>query len=212
LGRLGCAAALEALLPLRGPADRFSHLSLDLLAGAAARVKVYVKHFDLRFGDLDRLESAISGGPRAEWGDFARELLGAHAQPLSARPIYTAYAIMSGRPDLLDGGTVQLPLLPYVTCDRDAYARILGVLERHELPSDGYQRAVEAMRRAPLAREQGLHSHVSFSRQAGSPRVAVYFGSRLYVDRYGWLSLDPVRSLPENCWPSPSVRRLPDER
>lgn len=210
LTRLGYAEALDTLLALRGPADRFSHFSLDLVAGARARVKVYVKHFGLTFDDVARLAGATTGAPASEWVEFARTVLGHDRAALSERPVYTAYTMTTGRPDVIDGATLQLPILPYLSNDLEAHERIVAVLERHELPVEAYANAVDALRRGPLEHEQGLHSHVSYSRQAGQPRVAVYFGSRLYVERYGWLSLDPARSWPENCWPLPALRRGPD--
>jgi hypothetical protein len=202
LNRLGFEAVVPPLLEMCGPEDVFSHFSLDLFAGPTARVKIYIKHFNATPAELDARCAAVDPSTRGEWATFVGAVLGEQST-LSRRPVYSAYHLTAEAPDRLQHTALHLPIQPYIDNDLVAHRRIRDFLVRRGLPTEAYGQCLNALASRPLEREQGIHGHVSYQRIQGSPRVAVYFGSRAYHDRYGWLSLDPQRGRPELCWPSP---------
>jgi hypothetical protein len=202
LSRLGFSQALPTILAMRGPNDLFSHFSLDLSNRPEARVKVYIKHFNPTFEELDERCAAIDSTTRGEWSYFCRTFLGDQSS-LTHRPVFTSYHMIAETPNRPQHTVLHLPVLPYVSNDQTAHERILCFLARCRLPTESYARSVKALARGPLALEQGLHSHVSYQCEMRRPRVVIYFGSRAYSSRYGWLALHPERNWPEYCWPSP---------
>jgi DMATS type aromatic prenyltransferase len=202
LSRLGFSHAAPTLLAMRGPNDLFSHFSLDLSNSPEARVKVYIKRFNPTFDELDERCAAIDSTTRGKWSYFCKAILGDQSS-LTRRPVYTSYHLIAETPNRPRHTVLHLPVLPYINNDQTAHDRIVGFLDHCGLPSELYSRSVSAFTRGPLALEQGLHSHVSYQCEMGRPRVTIYFGSRAYFTRYGWLSLAPERNRPENCWPSP---------
>ena len=203
LSRLGCAAGASALNRLPGDPDaRPVVLSLDLTPGPEARVSVHLQLRRPSAADLEAL-SALAPGTRS--GDATRFLAAVTGRTDGAwmRSMFATVHLDSGHPGSAGRGRpaavgLHLPAFPYCEHDGIARDRVTRLLEQVGLSPATYERCVQAMARAPLEKEEGLHSFVSFLRAGGHPRVIVSFGSRLYYDRYGWIALDPSR-----WWPSP---------
>ncbi len=198
ISRLGFSHLWPSLLNLRGQKDVFNILSLDLSSESRARVKVYIRHRDAMLGELEARCGLACDNVPGDWSSFCRVIAGGQ-DPLSLRPIGGVYHLTSEEPDRITRAVLSLPLFPYAENDQVAYIRIRRLLADFDLPDEVYARCVKAFASAPLDSEKGLHTYVSFQREAGRPRITLYFGSRVYYKRYGCLALDP-----ERCWPSPA--------
>lgn len=194
--RLGLARAWPAVARPIGPESRPTHLSLDLTP-EAARVKIYVRSWD---PSLEDLEEAYGRGRQGGSGDAASFCHGiAGLSRMTRRPITATFHLSDPRSERPERVALHIPPFPYAWNDEVIRRRVIQVLTAFELPRNDYQRSIEALATGPLDRQRGLHSYLSFQRESdGGPRVTVYFGGRIYRDRYGPLSL-----APERTWPSP---------
>ncbi|PYM62886.1 MAG: hypothetical protein DMD79_10000 [Candidatus Rokuibacteriota bacterium] len=203
LSRLGCAAAPSHLdrLP-RDPDDRLVVLSLDLVPGLETRVSVHVQFRRPSAEGLEELAALAPGTMPGDATAFLDAVTG-RTDGAGMRSMFATVHLDCGHLDSAvrgrPGGVgLHVPAFPYCENDGVARDRVTRFLERVGLSTAAYERCVRAMARAPLEKEEGLHSFVSFTRAGGHPRVIVSFGSRVYYDRHGWIALDPSR-----WWPSP---------
>lgn len=180
LDRLGMAAAYPRLMRAAGPRDLLDELvyfSLDLADHERARLKVYFRHHQAALGDLERVIESAGGAEAGEVGEFCATVLG-HTGPYRARPVVSCWSFTGGSEP--SGATLYAPIAYYVRDDAEARARILRWMDRVEIESDGYERALAAFTRRPLESGVGMHSYVSFKRDHGLPRVTAYLAPEAY--------------------------------
>ncbi len=197
LGRLGLGAAWDAIAAVLRPPDQLAFFSLDLSPQLGARVKLYVRHRGTAAADLERVASCTAEYVPGDALALAQAICGAREPDLRRAVITTLYCVPESR-DRPQRAGLQMPLYPYVQHDGAARERIVALLATHGLSSAPYRRCLAALATRPLHEEMGIHGWVSLQREQGAPRVTAYFQPRMYLARYGPLSLDPPR-----FWPSP---------
>jgi hypothetical protein len=197
LRRLGLGGVWPAIAAVVRPQDQLVFLSLDLTPQLGARVKVYVRHRDATVDDLERTASVAAEYVPGDGGTLLRTLTD-ETEPIIHRPPLTTFYCAPDPADRPQRAALQVPLYPYVPNDAVASQRIRACLTAYGLESATYDRCVDALAPRSLHDEVGMHGWISLQRERGAPRVTVYFQPRMYLARYGPLSLDPPR-----CWPSP---------
>jgi hypothetical protein len=197
ISRLGFSNMWPALLKLRSRGDSFFGLSLDLSENPGARLKVYVRHRNTSSKELDDRAALVNTINKGEWYSFCRSIIGKE-NPVFHWPVQSVYHLNSEHPNEFVRAVLDLPILPYIENDFVACNRISSFLKDCGLRHDIYTQCVYALESSPLELEQGIHSYISYYKEKDKPKVTVYFSSRIYFRRYGWLALDPKRH-----WPSP---------
>jgi hypothetical protein len=184
VGRLGFPKAWNVIsktLVRRGSdLDELKYLSLDLSASPKARLKVYARHEQCTVGDL---ESAASASPWYQQGDvtqFLKIVAPDVDGVFPGRAPLTCYAFVQGRGDGPSSATTHFPINGYAKHDGEIAERVLKCLDWLKLPSDPYQRAMNAFANRPLDRGIGLQAYVSFRRDQGKPRLTVYLPTEVY--------------------------------
>jgi DMATS type aromatic prenyltransferase len=204
LARLDLAAAYPRVMReagRRGPAlDELVYFSLDLAEHDRARVKVYFRHHRATAGDLERVVGKFGGVGQGEVRDFMGRILG-HEGPYIARPPVSCWSFTGGEPT---GATLYAPIAYFVRDDAEASGRIRRWLTAQGLDATRYDACVAAFARRPLATGVGLHSYVSWKREAGSPKVTCYLAPEAY-------QTFPPQALSSRPLPPPSrPRTAPD--
>jgi DMATS type aromatic prenyltransferase len=175
LDRLDLAAAYPDLIRdgcRRGTdLDELVYFSLDLTSGPDARVKVYFRHHACRISDVERVIGRWGGVEPGDIRAFCSTILGGEG-PYSPRPLVSCWSFSRGTEP--SGATLYLPIAYYVRDDRVAQTRIQSWLSRCGISSDQYAACISAFARRPLSEGVGLHSYVSFKRDAGTPKVTCY--------------------------------------
>lgn len=180
LDRLGLAAVYPRLMRegcRRGALDELVYFSLDLSASEQARVKVYFRHHRASADELERVIGGFGGIAPGEIAEFCAAMLG-HDGPYVPRPLVSCWTFAGGTEPT--GATLYAPIAYYAHDDHEAQARIDRWLERHDLDAAHYDRCIGAFARRSLADGVGLHSYVSFKRDAGKPKVTCYLAPEAY--------------------------------
>lgn len=179
LARLGLAAAYPALMRAgcrRGVGlDELVYFSLDLSPQAAARIKVYFRHHQATADDIERVVGAFV--EPGEIRSFCTAILGGEG-PYAPRPLVSCWSFSKGTEP--SSGTLYAPIAYYVRDDREAHGRVRDWLARRAMDVDRYDRCVAAYARRPLEAGVGMHSYVSFKRDAGTPKVTCYLAPEAY--------------------------------
>jgi DMATS type aromatic prenyltransferase len=204
LERLGLGRAWPRIAAVLQPNVQVMFFALDLSDGVEPRVKVYLRY---RGATVDELERAAGVAEDYAAGDaraLCRAITGSPT-PRLARAVLVALHLRRDDPARIARSALQVPVYPHATSDAVACRRVRALLRAHDLPVTTYEACLDALSARPRAEEVGIHSWLSFQREGGAPRITVYFSPRLYLARYGPLSLEPPR-----CWPSPVL--APDPR
>ena len=204
MGRLGLQASFEFLERAMIPSDIFTHFSLDLTNAEHARIKVYVRHYGLSFKRLGKLFELARGNVAKDAIEFSERMTG-HDSSFVDRPVFTVYHYSGPRPVSPERVVLNIPSFPYSKNDFIANKRMREYLDKHDIPSKAYEQCLRTMSNIPLEQSEGVHCYWSFTSMNQSPRVTIYFGSRLFYDSYGNLSHDP-----KQFWPSPIATEFPD--
>ncbi|ACA14682.1 conserved hypothetical protein [Methylobacterium sp. 4-46] len=192
LDRLGLAPAWPGLAARLAPEDEPLFLSLDLVPGPEARVKLYVRH---GWAGPETLAAPHDPAFSGEVLAFVRGLAG--DGPIR-RGALTAFHLRPGRAEP-SHVTTHLRLYPHCArSDAVLAARLTRALDRLGLPAAPYRAALAALAPGGLDGEEGLHGWASLQRHGARPAVSVYVSPRLYLARFGPVALDP-----ERLWPSP---------
>lgn len=180
--RLGFAHAWQAVQKAaqRGSADELKYFSLDLSSQPQARVKVYIRHHDITFEELERGLSICQGVVRGQITEFCA-LMSDRVEPLSARPIFSCLAWAAG--DSRPAGTLYLPIASYAPHDGVARDRIRDYLQRRGIPTRTFDTVMRDFANRPLEDGIGMISYVSTKLGAGAPRSTVYLSPELYSVR-----------------------------
>jgi pyrroloquinoline quinone (PQQ) biosynthesis protein C len=203
LDRLGLAAAYPRLMREAGSRellDELVYLSLDLVPGEAARVKVYFRHHHASAADLERAIGEPSRCAPGELRAFCAAILGDDG-PYLARPPVSCWSFTGDSEPA--GATLYAPIAYYVRDDAQARARIRGWLDHTGIGCADYDRALAAFARRPLDTGVGMHSYVSFKRERGGPRLTAYLAPEAY-------RTFPPGSLACRDLPVPRRPRAPD--
>ncbi|MFO0722422.1 MAG: tryptophan dimethylallyltransferase family protein [Myxococcota bacterium] len=195
--QLGFGAAADALFSRLDPSDQLTHISLDLGAQAAGRLKIYARH---RAASFARLEELFAYSPSHRAGDV--ELLGRvglGAPDFSRRPVFGVFHFVDPRNALPHRTTLNVPTIPYAANDAEVTERLRALIAHLGLDEAPYRAACSHLFRGrDPAQERGRHSYLSLQRDGEAPRLTIYFGAMLFRDRYGLHGIDPTRT-----WPSP---------
>lgn len=195
LRRLGFGAAVGGLVETLRAGDLVTHLSLDLVPGPEARVKIYVRHFGATPADLVDCAKAEEG---LDFADVC-SLICPGAEVLSQRPVMTCYHFTAANRVSPNGITLYIPLYPYALTDRVATERIASLLAEAGFGAAVYRRIVANLI-SQRRDDSGLHTYVSYQRNARGGQVTTYFNPSLFQAEFGRLALDP-----ERFWPSPQT-------
>ncbi|MBX3155172.1 MAG: iron-containing redox enzyme family protein [Deltaproteobacteria bacterium] len=184
LARLDLAGAYPRVMReagRRGPTlDELVYFSLDLVEGERARVKVYFRHHHATADDLERVVGRFGGVGPGEVRAFLEQVLG-DAGPYLARPPVSCWTFASGGAAATpSGSTLYAPVAYFVRDDAEASGRISRWLGAQGLDAAAYERCVSAFARRPLGDGVGLHSYVSWKRDAGAPKVTCYLAPEAY--------------------------------
>lgn len=177
---LGFESAWPALLQAAqrtSAADEVRYFALDLAAGGAARVKVYLYQ---RGVTTDHLERMASVRPDCVTGDvtaFCRAMTGSSG-PYTEFPLCTYLSFVEGNP-IPNEVAVQIPIRFYARNDAVARERILGWMRSRGLSSDVYDAALGALAPRDLGEGPGLNTYVSL--RTGTDRLTVYIATELFA-------------------------------
>jgi DMATS type aromatic prenyltransferase len=175
LARLELAAAYPRLMRegcRRGAElDELVYFSLDLTAHDTARIKVYFRHHHATAADLERVIGRFGGVRPGEVRAFCATVLG-HDGPYVPRPLVSCWSFSRGVEP--SGATLYAPIAYYVRDDAEAQGRIRRWLGATGVETERYDRAIAAYAPRSLDSGVGMHSYVSFKRDAGVPKVTCY--------------------------------------
>ena len=177
LGRLGLASAWEWLTASHGAlsGDRLLYMGIDLIAGASARVKLYVAHPGASAAQIER---TCRDCRNYEPGDVPRWLDAlASERPPDERPVLTCFAFTAGepRPEF----TLHVPVRSYVEDDEDALARARRVMTKAD--GDRLEAVVRAIADRPLDAGRGLITYVSLRALGGRSQVTTYLSPEAFA-------------------------------
>lgn len=183
LDRLGFGAAwstLERQLRDSGARrDELAILSLDLAAKGQERVKLYIRHHGATVADV---QSFVQSDPVCA-KDVKRffAALAAGDGPFEHKAPITEAVFLDGNRHGPSSFTLEFPIGKYATTDEVAACRVAACLSAFDLPTERYWLTARAFATRALAAGRGLHAHVTLRRQAGRPRIGVYFASEAYT-------------------------------
>jgi DMATS type aromatic prenyltransferase len=191
--RLGFAHAWQTVRKVaqRGAADELKYFSLDLSSQPEARVKIYLRHHDITFEELERSLAICRGVARGQITEFC-SLMSDRQEPLSARPIFSCLAWASG--DSRPTGTIYLPIAAYAPNDAVARNRIRDYLQRRGIPTRKFDTVMRDFANRPLEEGVGMLSYVSTKLGAGPPRVTAYLSPEVYSVRPPRESFVPAKA------------------
>ena len=196
--RLGYESA-RAVLTGAAAAFHPVHVSLDLRGDRSARLKLYLRVFDV--AQLKDLYRFAGGGDPDDIADLSRAL------ELPARWPRPGFCVLhfAGPQELRPARAVaNLPIRDVVGDDRRVTQLLTRWLARLDIDAAGYLATLAHLDRADDRDRRrlvmsGRHSYLSFQRDGGRPRVTIYFGARVFADRLGWIAMDPAQ-----VWPTPT--------
>lgn len=161
--REGCRRGVEL--------DELVYFSLDLTAHASARVKVYFRHHQATASDVERVIGRLGGVAPGEVRGFCKTILG-HEGPYAPRPLVSCWSFSNGAEP--SGATLYAPIAYYARDDQEAQTRIRRLLSDTAIGVDRYDRCIAGFARRPLSEGVGIHSYVSFKRDADAPKITCY--------------------------------------
>jgi DMATS type aromatic prenyltransferase len=183
--RLGLGHRWDWIATLIGAADsqaQVKYLSVDLVAPAAARVKVYACFPSLRSSAIAGLIGAAGGGDLTS----ALELLMGSERQRSSRPILVCFAFRAGpgacqREGMVAEATAHVPIRHHVAHDGESLARLSQLLSPAH--AERLTDAASAMAERPLQMGRGLvtYASVRMEDQAAGPRVTAYLAPEVYA-------------------------------
>lgn len=160
----------------RGAADELKYFSLDLDHGPTARVKVYVRHHQLRCDELEAYFTDARDYTAGAASEFCRAMLGGD-EPFADKPVFTCLSWPD--PTLPPKPTLYAPIAGYVSDDAEARSRIVDFMASRGLSTSVYEAALDAL----LPRQPGkpIQSYVSVRWDGGAPRMTVYMSPNAYA-------------------------------
>jgi hypothetical protein len=153
----------------------FIYLSLDLVSGSSARVKVYTAHPG---ATADQIDSQLRGtrgfapGRAAEW---VRRLAGSR-EILKTRPVQTCYAFRSA--DEAPEVTTYVPVRACAANDAEALERACACLSSQDAAL--LRRVAGAVTDRPLEDGRGLLTYVGVRQEGDRARVTAYLSPQIY--------------------------------
>ena len=177
LVRLGFDRAWSGLAEIaakRGPEkDKFAYFSLDLAAHSEARVKIYVRHYDIT---VDALEEVLSLAQNYVVGDAAEfcNALTPQQNLFSSKPMVSCFSFIEGNDERPASGTLYIPIGYYVANDSLVFDRLNRYFIQHNLPTSAYTKSLQSFSMRSLDSGCGMHSHISMRREQQKCRLVVY--------------------------------------
>jgi Iron-containing redox enzyme len=163
----------------RGPyLDDLEYVSIALSSAGDARgssgavVELYVRHHDATAEDL---RAALDGSPlAARAGELSLAMTGSPG-PYRARPLVSCHAFGETGARGPASRALRVPVAAYAPTDAVTRGRVSGYLALLGFPYEGYEAALAACARPPLAARAGLQSYVGLRDDPGALSVTVDF-------------------------------------
>jgi hypothetical protein len=179
--------------------DELKYFGLDLTHNEAARVKVYVRHLE---ATVEVLEPAAEGALNYRSGvfsEFVRAVSAVPGGPLKGRAPATCLSFVGGTAEPI-AATLHFPVNGgYAAHDGEILGRVARYMKKHGLPSEEYERTLDAVAPRRLEDGIGIQSYASLRPEERGMRVTVYYPPELY---------HPGMIAPTSCRPPP---RTPQE-
>jgi hypothetical protein len=166
--------AWELVAKKLGPDTRVPYISLDLEAGSAARVKVYLTA--TQADEVVALTRGSANDPADQSRDWLKRLLDSEG-PYTSRPVLVCHSFVGA--DGLPMSTVHVPIRSYVPNDQVALQRTLDLLPAQSARQ--LAQALESLAAPSLLRSRGVLTYVSLRFVAGTVRVTAYLAPRAYA-------------------------------
>lgn len=173
----GSLAAVGRMLARQG-VDELGYFSLDLSAGAGARVKVYVAHPHATPAELDEAFDVCPSHRAGDVREFCHAMAPQYAR-FDSKPLMSCLAFVSGS-DKPKAATLHLPIAHYVSDDTQTVERVAGWLMHNQLNERAYRDCVHAIAKRRLRSARGLQSYASFRREPGGLRFTAYLSPELF--------------------------------
>ena len=187
LARLGLGGAH---LPALGADDELRYVSLDLCAGAQARVKIYIAHHRASAERIEAAVSAVRGHSPGRATAFCRAM-SAPTTSFEALPILTCLSFVSGNTQPTSA-TVHVPVRAYAESDQLIEQRVLGYMSQAN--GSVYRAALEAFAHRSLSMRCGMQTYVSLRMER--ERMTVYLAPEAYTPQTRRTAPVALRSLP----------------
>jgi DMATS type aromatic prenyltransferase len=158
----------------RGPEkDRFAYFSLDLASHSQARIKIYLRHYDITVDELEEVLSLAHNYVAGDAAEFCKALTPQHSL-FTSKPIVSCFSFIEGDNDRPLVGTLYIPIGYYIANDGIVVDRVNRYFTEQNLPLSTYQKSIQACSTRPLASGCGMHSHISMRREQQQCRLVVY--------------------------------------
>ena len=187
MARLGLGGAH---LPALGPEDELRYVSLDLCAGAQARIKIYIAHHRASSARIEAAVSSVRGHSPGRATAFCRAM-SEPTNSFEALPLLTCLSFVSGD-NQPTSATVHVPVRAYAENDQLIEQRVLGYMSRPN--STVYRAALAAFAHRSLALRRGMQTYVSLRMER--ERMTVYLAPEAYTAQTRRTPLVALRSLP----------------
>ncbi len=177
LVRLGFPRAWSNLAEIaakRGPEkDKFAYFSLDLASHSEARVKIYLRHYEIT---VDVLEEVLSLAQNYVVGDAAEfcKALTPQQSLFTSKPIVSCFSFIEGNDERPAIGTLYIPIGYYVANDGIVVDRLNRYFIQQNLPASIYTKSIQAFSTRSLDSGCGMHSHISMRREQQKCRLVIY--------------------------------------
>jgi DMATS type aromatic prenyltransferase len=153
--------------------DKFAYFSLDLDSHSEARVKIYLRHYDIT---VDALEEVLSLAQNYVTGDAAAfcKALTSQQNLFTSKPIVSCFSFIEGNDERPANGTLYIPIGYYVANDGIVFDLLNRYFIQHNLPVSIYTKLLQSFSVRSLDSGCGMHSHISMRREQQECRLVVY--------------------------------------
>ncbi|MBX3208867.1 MAG: hypothetical protein KF764_27800 [Labilithrix sp.] len=176
---LGFGSAWPSLLEAaqrRTADDEIRYFALDLAAGGAARVKVYLYQRGVTVEHLERMASIRPGYVRGEVTEFCRAMIGPR-EASETFPFCTYLSFVEGEPTPKEVA-IQIPIRFYAPNDAVARDRVVAYMRSRDHSPAVFEAALRSLAPRELADGAGLVTYVSL--RTGTRRLTAYIATELF--------------------------------
>jgi DMATS type aromatic prenyltransferase len=176
-------SGLAQIAAQRGPEkDEFAYFSLDLSAHAQARVKVYLRHYNITTDDLERALSLAENYVSGDATEFCQALIQKQGT-FSSKPIGSCFSFVEGNNSRPSNVTLYVPIGYYTTSDRVVADRLEEYFNQHDIPNSTYNKSLQSFAARSLDAGCGMYSHISLRRDNQQRRVTIYLNPEVNIVR-----------------------------
>ncbi|MEV6347156.1 tryptophan dimethylallyltransferase family protein [Actinoplanes sp. NPDC051851] len=154
-------------------------LSLDLTDDAAARVKVYFRHFAADVEEVVAVLKAYPGFEPGEVSAFCRCLLDGRLK-FSDQPAVTCLSLLDAQTHERPAATLYVPLWTYADDDEQVRLRVHRALAGDSRARRRYDSVLAGVATRDLRSGTGIHNYLSWQPGRVRPRVKVYLSPEMH--------------------------------